>query len=452
MRTLVRVVEVLANLNQQLKNFAHELDTDVISGTDAARLLTQAKQAKGICAFLESAFARRVEQTNQHQAKGFGSAADFVASQTGMSGAEARNALATARQLEQLPKTKEAFSNGQLSASQAAEIARGATADPSAETDLLDIAKNDSAEALKRARTRLEQLPPLEKRRRSRRFSYQAGSIGMINFWGTLPNEDFAFVGAALQAGAKRFFRQASKEGRRELQSAYLADALVDLARSPNEKADSAPANSNANKGADGSQTDNELGELGIHETLFGSNANSTSASNGSAEKGSRPERRGRTKPRAKPQVSINVLVDHQVLAGDGPGRCEIPGFGPVSADTVREWADDCYLNVLLRKGKDVTTVASERRYIPADIKRALAVQLPICSIRGCERTVGLELDHNQELQHGGLTELSNLGFLCRHHHMLKTHKGFKLRGKPGDYTLVPPDSPADLLANSPPG
>ena len=378
-------------VHQQLKACAASFDVDVVTGGDAVGLLRVASEVEAMASSVKLLLARRVERTNQHQGGGFCSAGDLVASQTGMSGSQARMALATARHLESLPKTAEAFSSGRLSAGQVETVVRGAAADPTAECELLGFAERDSLEALNRKSRSLEKLASLGQRRRQQRLAFQQGACGMTQFWGSLANEDFAFVKSALDARVRKFFVAARKAGEHRSQASYLADALVDLAR-------------------DG----------------FSSGT------------GSRPGSRSR--------ATINVVVDYPVIAGAGGGCCEVPGVGPISAETAREWANDCYLNVLLRKGKDVTTVGSERRYVPADVRRALNVHHPVCGVRGCEQTVGLELDHREELQYGGRSSFDNLGYLCRHHHKLKTHDGFRLDGEPGDYVLVPHDD------KSPPG
>jgi len=50
---------------------------------------------------------------------------------------------------------------------------------------------------------------------------------------------------------------------------------------------------------------------------------------------------------------------------------------------------------------------------------------------RGCNVRDHLEIDHIVPLAEGGPTSLDNLARLCRWHHGLKTHRGYRLLGPP---------------------
>ena len=50
------------------------------------------------------------------------------------------------------------------------------------------------------------------------------------------------------------------------------------------------------------------------------------------------------------------------------------------------------------------------------------------------------DLDHTQPWESGGLTCSCNLGGLCRHHHMLKQHRGWYLtQVRPGTFEWITP-------------
>lgn len=53
-----------------------------------------------------------------------------------------------------------------------------------------------------------------------------------------------------------------------------------------------------------------------------------------------------------------------------------------------------------------------------------------------------MELDHRHDWAHGGPTSLQNADPLCRHHHDLKTHKGWVLLAGTGKRAFVPPTDP----------
>ena len=126
--------------------------------------------------------------------------------------------------------------------------------------------------------------------------------------------------------------------------------------------------------------------------------------------------------------------IDHEALVRGhtSPGRrCEIPGVGPVSVEWVRQLLGTAFVTAIIKKGKDITTVAHLGRHIPAELRTAMIVSGRECSIEGCTGREYLELDHC-EIDHanGGPTARWNLTWLCSIHHTRKTQ----------GWTLGPPD------------
>jgi hypothetical protein len=84
----------------------------------------------------------------------------------------------------------------------------------------------------------------------------------------------------------------------------------------------------------------------------------------------------------------------------------------------------------------------------------------PTCSVPGCDIQYPLERDHwRTDFAKGGETKLDNLLRVCGHHHHLKTHKGWRFEGSPGNFRFVGPDdrsggdrSGADPPDPDPPG
>jgi 5-methylcytosine-specific restriction endonuclease McrA len=64
--------------------------------------------------------------------------------------------------------------------------------------------------------------------------------------------------------------------------------------------------------------------------------------------------------------------------------------------------------------------------------------------VKGCPVGWGLDYDHVVALADGGLTELENMWRLCKQHHFLKHHRGWRVVGQAHDWDLVPPDPPDD--------
>jgi hypothetical protein len=119
------------------------------------------------------------------------------------------------------------------------------------------------------------------------------------------------------------------------------------------------------------------------------------------------------------------VLIDHEVLvrghALEGE-TCEIPGVGPVSAEWVRTLLGTAFVTAIVKKGKDITTVAHLGRHIPAELRTAMIVSGRECTIEGCSGREYLELDHC-EIDHadGGPTAKWNLMWACSIHHTRKS-------------------------------
>ena len=149
--------------------------------------------------------------------------------------------------------------------------------------------------------------------------------------------------------------------------------------------------------------------------------------------------------PKAKKGADIrtHVLIDYEVLRrgwAEAGETCEIPGVGPVDVSWVRSLLGSAFLTAVIKKGKDITTVAHLGRYVPVEVQTGLVVQGHECGIRGCGMRGYLERDHRRDYAKGGPTSLDNLGWLCWFHHHLKS-SGWIL-GPPdrnGKRTLRPP-------------
>ena len=137
--------------------------------------------------------------------------------------------------------------------------------------------------------------------------------------------------------------------------------------------------------------------------------------------------------------------MDHAALARGhvtGGEVCEIPGVGPIPVAAARRLASDAILTAVVTDGTDVTAVAHLGRTIPARLRTAVEARDPTCVVPGCDVRVGLEIDHRIPVTDGGPTALDNLAKLCRWHHYLKTHRGYRLEGKPDNWTWSGPDPP----------
>src|ERR687897_632730 len=128
---------VFAQVLGGLEQISEELVPGALDGRRAADLFEDAARAERLCSAIKSRLARRVEETRVWRGGGRRGAAHWVAEATGETVGAAARTLETARALDALPETADAFRAGQLSEVQAAEITSTAGAYPSAEATLL---------------------------------------------------------------------------------------------------------------------------------------------------------------------------------------------------------------------------------------------------------------------------------------------------------------------------
>ena len=371
---------------ETLEMESRDLEPGVLDGRDAARLLEVVARGERLCAAMKARLARRVDETRVWRNGGHRSAAHFVAATTGTTVGAASRTLETARALDGLPATEEAFRAGRLSETQAAEITSAAGADPAAEAGLLATAVEQSVKGLRdrcrqvRAGAEADDRAWARRLHETRRAHRWPDPDGAWRADIRLSPEAGARVDSAWDAHLDRIFTEARRAGRREPRAAYAADAFVAaMAEGP-----------------------------------------------------------------CKP-TEVRVTVDAAALVRghteDGE-RCEITGVGPAPVTTARALLDDARVSVLVRDGDDITTVSTPTRTIPAKLRRALEARYPTCGVKACANDQFLQIDHVLAVEDHGRTELANTWRICPHHHKLKTHYGWKVVGTPGDWDLVPPDDP----------
>lgn len=379
-----------------LRQLVVGLEPRCLTGDDAARLLPLFAEAQRLAGVGKALLARRVEETSKHTSAGCRSAAEYLARKTGTSVGAAGRELETARRLEKLPETSEAWRRGQLSDAQAAEIAAAASADPAAESELVATAATKTlpelaercrqvrAAAAKDGKARHDAL------HRSRYLRSWTGADGAFRMDLRTTPEAGATILAGLEPFKNQVFDEARAAGQRERHEAYAADALVRMAEA------GSPA------GAGG----------------------------GSAV--------------------VNVKVDVEALARghvEGAEACEIPGVGPVPVATVRSMLGDAVVTLLLTRGVDVVSVVHLGRTVTAHQRSALEGRDPTCVVEGCSVRQHLEIDHVDGWALTKVTTLDRLARLCRWHHHLKTYAGYRLEGRPGAWRWLgpaPPEKPVE--------
>jgi hypothetical protein len=309
-----------------------------------------------------------------------------VADATGETVGAAARALETARALDDLPETDAAFRAGKLSETQAAEITATAVDDPASEGELVETAGSTSVKGLRdrcrhvRAGAEADDRVWARRLHERRRAHKWTEPYGAYCVSARMAPDAGARFDAAWEAHTDRIFRGARRAGCHEPRAAYSADALVALA------------------------TD------------------------------------GPCKP-----VEVRLITDTApVERGHAePGeRCEIAGIGPVAVTIARSLLNDASVVAMGKEGDDITAVSSPKRTIPAKLRRALEARYPTCGVEDCANDRFLQIDHVVAVEDKGETNVDNTWRICPHHHVLKTYKGWKVVGEPGNWDLVPPDDP----------
>jgi hypothetical protein len=381
----------LSGVIDTLREALRQLEPRALSSAEAVELVQAFTEVERLGAAGRTLAAPVVERSGAWRKDGHRSAAHWMAAETGVSVGQAVGTLETARRLEELPATTEAFASGELSETKVREVAAAASASPDSEAELLEAARHNTVVALRERCRRIrsaatDEAEAYERIRRGRYLRHWTDQEGAMRLEARLTPDDGARVLAGMEPHRQRIFKEARAAGRRESSEAYAADALVALA---------------------------------------GSGGGS-----------------GRTGPCA----TVHVRVDRSALARGHtrPGEvCEIPGVGPIPVAAARRLASDAILKAFLTDGAEVTAVAHLGRTVPAKVRTALEARDPTCCVPGCDVREGLEIDHRVPFAEGGPTTLRNLARLCRWHHYLKTHHGYRLGGAPGSWTWTGPDPPA---------
>jgi hypothetical protein len=423
---------------KSLEQAARSFDAGTLSGPDAVSTLEALGVVRRLVDGLIAKTAKRVDDTAAHTRRGDRSAAELCARLVGIGPGEARRAIDTATRLEALPTTDAAVRAGTLAAPAVEVITGAAGADPTVERELLAAARQgmvplrDTAVAV-RAR-REDETSRRARHCRARFHRLWTNHDGMVEGHYQVPPEEGAALKARLELETRRIFRAHRRTGDHEPMDAYAADALLHTVTG-HTTTDTTAGNGTTGDGTTGEQPTGD--ELARNE-LVGNELS------GPEPAGNEPSGTGNQsgKQRGKPGgaasgiagVAVHVVIDHSALqrGSAAPGEtCEIPGVGPVNVEWVRSLLGDAFVTAIIKRGKDITTVAHLGRHIPAEIRTALIVAGRECIVEGCTARAYLEIDHSQ-VDHaaGGPTAYWNLDWECSIHHKRKTQ----------GWTLGPPD------------
>ncbi len=128
--------------------------------------------------------------------------------------------------------------------------------------------------------------------------------------------------------------------------------------------------------------------------------------------------------------VTVNLTIDLPTLLGLAENPGQLSGYGPIPASVARELAADGKWRKFITDPTTGNLLDFGREsYVPPQILRDfLLARDRTCRFPGCRRSgIKGEIDHAIPWEEGGGPSPSNLGLLCKRHHQLKTHGGWKL-------------------------
>ena len=365
-----------------------------LAGIDDAGLGEPLVDGRGLINRLEAVLAepmRRFEKSGAYRADGALDLVAWLRWKCGLSGGAAAERVGIARQMENLPRTQQAFARGDVGYQQVAAIARtadhiGVDAVRRGESSLLEaaarldggqftsVAKNfehqvDAAGALAEAN-----------RAHQRRYLHLGEPTdGLVRVDGLLDTEGGAIVKTALNA----FMLPGKDDDRTPGQR--RADAFVELCR--------------------------------------------------------RREVRGHPDG-AGPRPVLVIRASLDTLVGSpGAPAAALEGGGLIPAETLRRHACDSAVSRIVGLGELEHEISHSSRSIPAPTRRALSARDHHCVFRSCDRQpIWCDGHHLQHWVDGGPTSLENLALLCRPHHRMVHEEGWALqRKRDGRFELSPP-------------
>jgi len=160
--------------------------------------------------------------------------------------------------------------------------------------------------------------------------------------------------------------------------------------------------------------------------------------------------------PQGRP-LTVNVTIDLPTLLGLAENPGELAGYGAIPASVAREIAADAKWKRFITEPLtgNLLDFGRESYLPPQALRDFLIARDRRCRFPGCRRSAHLsDFDHAQSWESGGETSLQNLGALCRRHHRLKTHGGWKIESfsdgsctwtSPAGKTFFSPARPIDL-------
>lgn len=374
------------------------------------------------------------------------SCADWLSWRCGIGRVAARDHLRVAHRLEELKLVRAGFAAGELSYSKVRAITRVAT--PETEATLVELARHATANHMEQIARAYRGL----KRRMAKDGKGGEAKDDVFLHWywddegylviaGRFPPEEGAIFIEALNAARSALAGDADKD------DSAADDSAESRAWSPDH---SDPRDSAESRTASVEHTDPEsrMSSAGATEhpaEATGPDDSAESRPTAADALLSMAETMLRYGPQARDggdRYQAVVTVDAKVLAGDGPGRCEIDNGPAISPELARQiTCDSSVIMTILGEGGEPLNIGRTSRTIPRAIRRALRIRDGRCRFPGCSQRRFVDGHHIQHWSQGGETSLENLVLLCRAHHRKVHEEKFTVRYDGGTkFSFARPD------------
>lgn len=440
------MVPTPTELRRSALALASRLDPDTMSGEAAARAVQELSVAEKAVATTRMFLALRVAKTDAWRGQGHGSAADWLAAQCGLTVTEAHRQLGTAQKAKKLSKTKKAMDEGKLSPGQADSVTNGASADPTAEDDLLSSAANDTAKNLKdkAAKARAAATDTKERHRRIRRertMRMRTDADGAFNLWLKGPALDGARLAAMLKPFQEEAFRTARSRwtldgvkdtfDNREYDAFFnLLDHLSNLAATATHLTNQTPNTPDAPAGAPppGSPPPGSPSPGAPPDPLAGL----TDAQRRALTR----KLPGGNNTKIIINIDLTALRRGHTTSGE---TCHIEGLGPIPVEVAQQLLSDAFIAAVIKDGTTIGKVTHLGRGLNAHQRTAIETGGLRCTNIACNHTIAIQIDHRTPYATNPITHLANQDPLCPQCHRQKTHHGWHLQPGTGPRPLLPP-------------
>ncbi len=116
------------------------------------------------------------------------------------------------------------------------------------------------------------------------------------------------------------------------------------------------------------------------------------------------------------------------------PAQPELVGYGPIDRTSARTLAGHAHAWEVISIEATTGAVLTVDRYRPSEqMRRLLGARDTHCRFPGCRVPLArCDLDHTIDAARGGPTATDNLAHLCRSHHTLKHHSGWRVQQETG--------------------